>query len=67
MTVHMCPRCGGPIPSEEHAGEYPGALSRVDNHTEICSQCGTDEAMIQYRNGYQSLTFTGWKNPPGSS
>ena len=34
-----CPRCGDPLPQR-----YPGALSRADNKTEICSPCGTDEA-----------------------
>ena len=41
-----CPRCGGDVPSTEHKGLYPGALSRWDNTTEICSQCGQDEALI---------------------
>lgn len=27
--------------------EYP-ALSRIDNTTEICSSCGTDEAMFEF-------------------
>jgi hypothetical protein len=42
----LCPRCQeNLIPSNEHAGKYPGALSRADNETEICSSCGYDEAM----------------------
>jgi hypothetical protein len=32
-------------------GKYPGALSRLDNETEICSACGTDEAMQDYFKG----------------
>lgn len=43
-----CPRCGGPIPREGHEGEYMGALSRVDNMTEICSACGTKEALHNF-------------------
>lgn len=39
-----CPRCGGAVPNEMHRGEYPGALSRFDNETMICSDCGTQEA-----------------------
>lgn len=39
----MCPRCHQPI------GEYP-ALSRRDNTTEICSQCGTLEALEDWKN-----------------
>jgi hypothetical protein len=27
---------------------YPGAISRKDNKTEICSQCGEDEAMEDF-------------------
>ena len=44
---HPCPRCRGGIPNNEQRGEYPGALSRSDNKTEICSGCGQEEAMIQ--------------------
>jgi hypothetical protein len=47
MGEHDCPRCEGPIPTALHKGQYPGALSRTDNETEICSQCGQDEAWEQ--------------------
>jgi ribosomal protein S27AE len=47
----QCPRCGGSIPNNETPGMYPGALSRYDNATEICSECGTQEAMIQFQKG----------------
>lgn len=40
-----CPRCGGPIPNAETPGAFAGALSRVDNETEICSRCGSVEAV----------------------
>ena len=36
-----CPRCG------KETTDYP-AISREDNQTEICSQCGTDEAMANW-------------------
>ena len=36
----ICPKCHGFIPNNERPGEYPGALSREDNKTEICSECG---------------------------
>jgi hypothetical protein len=42
-----CPRCTGSIPNNETPGAYPGALSRTDNKTEICSECGTQEAFEQ--------------------
>lgn len=41
----VCPICEGAVPSEEHKGRFPGALSRFDNNEEICSACGTAEAM----------------------
>lgn len=45
----LCPRCNSSqIPNNETPGAYPGALSRVDNKTEICSSCGTDEALEDY-------------------
>jgi hypothetical protein len=40
----ICPRCDdNSLPLG-----YPGALSRVDNITEICSICGTDEGLTQH-------------------
>lgn len=49
----LCPRCqineftpyGEPRGPNDPA---PPALSRVDNETYICTQCGTDEAMRDY-------------------
>jgi len=35
-----CPRCG------IKTTDFP-AISRADNKTEVCSQCGTEEALIQ--------------------
>lgn len=46
MTTIICPRCEGYIPSNDAPGAFPGALSRTDNETEICSQCGVEEALI---------------------
>jgi hypothetical protein len=44
-----CPRCEqNIIPCNEHPGEYPGAMSRIEvdgrRIIEVCSQCGEDEA-----------------------
>ena len=36
---HICPRCMGVMP------RLPGAMSRTDWTTEICSGCGLDEAL----------------------
>jgi histidinol-phosphate/aromatic aminotransferase/cobyric acid decarboxylase-like protein len=44
----ICPRCGGLIPHDHAPGAYPGAISRWDNKTEVCSACGADEGIAQY-------------------
>jgi len=46
LNAPICPRCLGYIPSNVFAGKYPGAISRIDNKTEICSDCGTEEAIV---------------------
>lgn len=47
-----CPRCGG-IADEYRSGvpgfPRPGAVSRFDNMTMICTDCGQDEAMSQFK------------------
>ncbi len=43
MKKFQCPRCGGFIPNSNNIGAYPGALSRYDNETEVCSPCGQAE------------------------
>lgn len=48
MTKPKCPICNGPIPNALHEGKYAGALSRVDNKTEICSECGMFEAFKDF-------------------
>ena len=44
-SAEICFICSGYIPNNETPGAYPGALSRWDNTTEICSLCGSAEAM----------------------
>jgi RNA polymerase subunit RPABC4/transcription elongation factor Spt4 len=52
----LCPRCGVRfLPAD-----YPGALSRADNETEICSPCGTIEAMQQWTTNGMLIPVTGW-------
>ena len=51
---HTCPRCLGAVPREGQRGAYPGALSRTDNVTEVCSNCGTMEAISQIGGVLQS-------------
>lgn len=41
MIEKICPRCGA-----SYFGI--GAISRKDNKTEICSFCGTEEAMLDF-------------------
>lgn len=43
-----CPKCDGFIPNNETPGAYSGAISRRDNKTEICSACGTIEALEDF-------------------
>jgi predicted RNA-binding Zn-ribbon protein involved in translation (DUF1610 family) len=51
-TIHtvntICPRCGHQIPNDKTPGAYMGAMSRKDNQTEVCSPCGTEEAILQF-------------------
>jgi hypothetical protein len=48
-VIMLCPRCTlNLIPSNDAPGAYPGAMSRADNKTEICSFCGYDEAVKQF-------------------
>lgn len=57
---NTCPRCGGGIPNNEQRGEYPGALSRTDNDTYVCSQCGQDEAIETMVDG-EPMPQSEWK------
>lgn len=50
-----CPRCGSGVPDDTHPGQYPGALSRLDNKTYICSQCGQEEVMWQFTDSGKPL------------
>jgi len=50
-----CPICNGPIPNALHEGKYCGALSRRDNKTEICSDCGVMEAIQDFNRSRRSV------------
>lgn len=43
----ICPRCGHHIPTDQQPGEYGGARSRGGTGKEICSPCGTEEAVLK--------------------
>ena len=45
LPDHTCPRCLGGVPTPSERGKYPGAISRTDNVTEVCSECGVKEAL----------------------
>lgn len=51
LDQHTCPRCFGGIPNDLCRGQYPGALSRTDNQTYICSECGEQEALEDWLMG----------------
>lgn len=48
MDVHICPRC-----KARKLKEPPthNALSRRDNLTYICDECGVEEAMVDFLTG----------------
>lgn len=46
-TEHTCPRCHHKIPNDATPGAYPGAMSRFSRDVEVCSACGTHEALQQ--------------------
>lgn len=46
--MRKCPRCGNIY------SDYP-ALSRVDNKTEICPDCGIREALDDYKKAIRSI------------
>jgi hypothetical protein len=48
VKAPVCPRCDGFIPNNQNPGAYMGAISRRDNKTEICSACGTIEAIEDF-------------------
>lgn len=52
MKERICPRCG-----KKYTG-YP-ALSRRDNKTEICPDCGVAEAFEDFF-GYKEIVYKGW-------
>ena len=64
MSFPVCPSCNGFIPNNDTPGAYPGALSRKDNKTEICSSCGVKEALVSFlANEKANLkTFSGLMN-----
>ena len=46
--ISICPICGHFIPNDDTPGKFPGATSRRDNKTEICTSCGIQEAINEY-------------------
>lgn len=50
MKVPNTCECGNWIPTNDAPGSRPGALSRRDNVTEVCDECGLAEALAAYLN-----------------
>lgn len=44
LEIQRCPKC------KKEFTEYP-AISRIDNETEICPECGVREAIEAFNNG----------------
>tara|TARA_R110001599_G_scaffold29011_7_gene99714 strand:+ start:2918 stop:6484 length:3567 start_codon:yes stop_codon:yes gene_type:complete len=56
----ICPICYNYIPNNQTPGAYPGALARYDNETEICSECGSAEALAGMMAGPEAIAE--WEN-----
>jgi hypothetical protein len=57
-----CPTCSGYIPNNDNIGAYAGAISRKDNKTEICSACGMDEALADYKQQLRKVSGIAWQS-----
>ncbi len=51
MVSKTCRRCGRVARWNDPFHRGVGALSRIDNKTMICSDCGVDEAMENFFEG----------------
>ena len=49
MTSKICKRCGEKARHDDPFYRGFGAISRTDNKTMICSDCGVAEAMDDFR------------------
>lgn len=59
MVSKTCKRCGFVARLNDPFHRGVGAISRFDNKTMICSDCGVDEAMENFLHG--SITpITDW-------
>ena len=63
IPAHTCPRCSCGIPNDANRGRYIGALSRRHRFVEICSDCGTAEALDDYFEADQ-FEFAWWITNP---
>lgn len=60
-TYSTCPRCG----EEKLRTDRPAlnALSRADNETYVCSDCGLDEGLQDFARGMARQSKEDWKAP----
>lgn len=49
MVKRICQRCGEVPHYEDPFHRGIGAISRTDNKSKICSDCGVEEAMDDFR------------------
>jgi RNA polymerase subunit RPABC4/transcription elongation factor Spt4 len=54
MTTKICPRCKK---NELNPIDVMNAISRADNKTKICEECGTDEAMEDFFHVVRDLSW----------
>lgn len=59
----VCPRCGENTLRVDRPAL--NALSRSDNETYVCSQCGTVEALEDFVRGGQRASKEHWARPNG--
>jgi predicted RNA-binding Zn-ribbon protein involved in translation (DUF1610 family) len=60
-----CPRCGEKTLRVDRPAM--NALSRTDNKTYVCSDCGTNEALEDFIRGMSRHSKDAWKSPQSAT
>ncbi|MCW2763829.1 MAG: hypothetical protein JWR85_4030 [Marmoricola sp.] len=61
----ICPRCGEKTLRLDRPAL--NALSRTDNQTYVCSDCGTNEALEDFARGMSRQGKDAWKAPQSAT
>lgn len=61
----ICPRCGEKTLRLDRPAL--NALSRADNTTYVCSDCGINEALEDYQRGMSRTSMDNWKAPEAAT